>query len=57
MQGSSIQRAGRRAGGAVVCLLLFVSFPQISCAWGKNGHRLVVNKAIDTLPPDIRPFF
>jgi hypothetical protein len=41
----------------VVCLLLFVSFPQISRAWGKNGHRLVVNKAIDTLPQDIRPFF
>jgi hypothetical protein len=26
-------------------------------AWGGNGHKLVVNKAIDTLPPDIRLFF
>ena len=26
-------------------------------AWGGNAHKLVVNKAIDTLPQDIRPFF
>jgi len=37
--------------------MLFLSCPQHSRAWGRNGHRLVVNKAIDTLPQDIRPFF
>jgi len=26
-------------------------------AWGPNGDKLVVNKAIDTLPPDLRPYF
>lgn len=31
--------------------------PLSSFAWGRSGHRLVVNKAIDTLPPDIRAFF
>ncbi len=36
-------------------LLLF--FPQNSRAWGKHVHRLVVNKAVDTLPQDIRSFF
>jgi hypothetical protein len=57
MQASSIHGAGRRVVSALACLALFLSFPQISRAWGKNGHRLVVNKAINTLPQDIRPFF
>jgi hypothetical protein len=26
-------------------------------AWGGNAHKLIVNKAIDTLPADIRAFF
>ncbi len=26
-------------------------------AWGENSHKLVVNQAIETLPPDIRFFF
>jgi len=25
--------------------------------WGASGHRLVANKAIETLPPELRPFF
>src|SRR6266699_402949 len=42
--------------GVALCLL----FPGHSFAWGRNGHRLVVNKAIDTLetvPPEFRGFF
>lgn len=31
--------------------------PQSAWAWGRNGNKLVVNKAIDTLPADIREFF
>jgi hypothetical protein len=38
-------------------LVIFLSFPQVLRAWGRGGHRLVVNKAIDTLPPDIRWYF
>jgi hypothetical protein len=57
MHGLFFQHTGRRATIALACLVLFLSFPQNSRAWGKNGHRLVVNKAIDTLPSDIRPFF
>lgn len=26
-------------------------------AWGSNGHRLIANKAVETLPPEVRPFF
>ena len=31
--------------------------PAPICAWGPNAHRLVANKAIDTLPPQLRPWF
>src|SRR5580693_7487765 len=57
MQGSSFHRWCRRTGVAFTFLMLCCLFPQNSRAWGKNGHRLVVNKAIDTLPQDIRSFF
>jgi hypothetical protein len=57
MQRSSFQHAVRRTGVALACLVLSLSSPQSSRAWGRNGHRLVVNKAIDTLPQGIREFF
>ena len=57
MHGWSFQLTGRRTGVALACLMLFLSAPQDSRAWGRGGHRLVVNKAVDTLPPGIREFF
>ncbi|PYT49598.1 MAG: hypothetical protein DMG44_09950 [Acidobacteria bacterium] len=36
---------------------MFLLCPQEGRAWGRSGHRLVVNKAIDTLPPEIRWYF
>jgi hypothetical protein len=57
MQGLSFQHAWRRTGVALVCLALSLSSPQNSRAWGRSGHRLVVNKAVDTLPQGIREFF
>jgi hypothetical protein len=57
MHGWPFQPVGRRAGVALVCLVLFLLSPQGSRAWGRSGHRLVVNKAIDTLPPEISAFF
>src|SRR5215469_6113916 len=41
-------------GAAVTAFLVF---PLSALAWGRNAHRLIVNKAVDTLPADIRPFF
>jgi hypothetical protein len=35
---------------------LFVA-PGLARAWGSNAERLVVNKAVETLPPDMRGFF
>ena len=53
MRGTGIRGAGRFAilGAALVLL------PASLLAWGPNAHRLVVNKAIDTLPPELRPWF
>jgi hypothetical protein len=36
---------------------IFVAFPHCAKAWGRNANKLVVNKAIDTLPADLRDFF
>lgn len=39
----------------VVAVLAFV--PSRTFAWGANAQKIVVNKAVDTLPPDVRPLF
>ena len=57
MQDLSFQNRGRCAAAALGCLVLFLSSPQDSRAWGRNGHRLVVHRAIETMPQDLRPFF
>ncbi len=41
----------------VAALTVTVLIPTSGYAWGRSGHRLVVNKAVDTLPSDIRSFF
>src|SRR5215813_10319717 len=41
---------------AVVALATALS-PSLVFAWGNGANRLVVNRAIETLPQDIRPFF
>jgi len=38
---------------AALCLIA----PAGAFAWGANGHKLISNKAVDTLPPELRPFF
>ena len=37
--------------------LAIALWPSLALAWGNNANRLVINRAIDTLPQDIRPFF
>src|SRR2546422_815925 len=51
------QRMWGRTGFILACLLLFNSIPQESLAWGRSGQRLIANRAVDTLPVEIRPFF
>jgi len=42
---------------ALVAAASSLSLPPSALAWGRNGQRLIVNKAVDTLPFDVRPFF
>jgi hypothetical protein len=43
--------------GIAVAFLAALFLPLGALAWGGAGHRLVVSKAIDTMPPEMRPFF
>jgi hypothetical protein len=45
--------------GKVLLLAVWISLcqPVGLRAWGNNAQRLIVNRAVDTLPYDIRPFF
>jgi hypothetical protein len=47
----------KQAIRVLVFLVVAFSFPQHSRAWGKGGHKLIVNKAIETLPQGVREFF
>jgi hypothetical protein len=42
---------------ASFALALAALVPATVSAWGPNAHRLIANKAIDTLPPELRPWF
>ncbi len=42
---------------AIVLAAAWLLTPTRALAWGANGHRLIANKAVETLPPDLRPFF
>jgi hypothetical protein len=50
-------RSTRWIGRAAVAVLLLALVPGRLIAWGANGHRLVSHKAIETLPPELRPWF
>ena len=47
-----------RRGLALVCILAMLALTAgQSLAWGPNAQKIVVNKAVDTLPPEVRAFF
>ncbi|MGA2811275.1 MAG: hypothetical protein ABSG16_07745 [Candidatus Acidiferrum sp.] len=41
----------------LVAVAVCASVPGEALAWGRNGQKLIVNQAIDTLPPEIRGYF
>ena len=47
----------RGTAAAAAIFVAIMATPQMAYGWGANAHRLITNKAVDTLPPDIRPFF
>ena len=57
MQRWSKCRPWKQAIVALVSLVLALSLPPDSRAWGKSGSKLVVNKAIETLPQGLREYF
>ena len=44
-------------GALVLGLGILVLGAASSFGWGENADRLVTNKAVDTLPPEMQPFF
>jgi hypothetical protein len=44
-------------GRAAAMALLFVALPPAAWPWGANATKLIVNKAIGTLPPQLHTFF
>jgi hypothetical protein len=42
---------------AAAIALAFLLSPRQASAWGNNANKLIVNRAIDTLPAELRPFF
>lgn len=46
----------RPASTVTLLVVLFLS-PTPASAWGFDAHRFIVQRAIDLLPPEIRPFF
>jgi hypothetical protein len=44
-------------GAVVLCLGILILGLASLYGWGENADRLVVNKAVDTLPQEMQPFF
>src|SRR6266849_10142559 len=43
--------------GLALLLGVLAMLPLVKAGWGVNASRLIVNKAVDTLPGDLRPFY
>jgi hypothetical protein len=57
MKAMAARESQMRAPLLLAVVTMFVLFPQCARAWGRNGHKLILNQAIDTLPSEIRYFF
>src|SRR5688572_22191984 len=42
---------------SATALLVLMLLPAPAFAWGFVGHRLIMSRAIDLLPPELKPFF
>lgn len=47
----------RRALSFVFLVAMVVAAPARADAWGFAGHRLITERALDLLPPELKPFF
>jgi hypothetical protein len=51
-----ITRQGLRTIPALLLTILFLVLPS-SFGWGENAERIILDKAVDTLPDEMLPFF
>jgi hypothetical protein len=47
----------RNALGPIAVAVLLTFVPSQAFAWGWTGHRLIMRRAIELLPPELKPFF
>jgi hypothetical protein len=47
----------RRTLVAAAAFVLLLFWPGSAFAWGFAGHRLIMRRAIELLPPELKPFF
>jgi hypothetical protein len=47
----------RHANRLVAAILALILVPTPAVAWGVLGHRIIMARAIDLLPPELKPFF
>src|SRR5712691_8774561 len=57
MRQKLINKSQKLAAGLLAVISILLLLPLRAAAWGANGQKLVLNKAIDTLPQDVRSFF
>jgi hypothetical protein len=57
MKAVTSRESQTRAPLLLVAVAMFVLFPPTARAWGGNGHKLIVNQAIDALPGEVRSYF
>jgi hypothetical protein len=50
-------RGSKSAAAFALAAAIALMLPALAGAWGANAHRLVANKAFDTLPLELRAFY
>jgi hypothetical protein len=47
----------RKVAAAAAVVIVSLIAPRSALAWGSVGHRLIMARAIELLPPELKPFF
>jgi hypothetical protein len=47
----------RKSGSAIVACIVIVLAPVQAFAWGAAAHQMIMRRAIEQLPPELKPFY
>jgi hypothetical protein len=47
----------RKTLAALLAFVIVAAWPASALAWGPAAHRYIMRRAIDLLPPELKPFF